>query len=579
MKYSLISEPNPNLTITQQILVNRGIPFEQINNYIKTTDASLHAPEQMDSIQVAVFLLLKHLKVGSKIYIQVDSDCDGYTSSAFLLNWIYRYSPESISNIEFGLHQGKEHGLSESFIDKLEVQQYGLVIVPDAGSNQLDLHEKLLDKNITCIVLDHHEAHERSKYAIVVNPQLDEYPNKQISGVGVVYKFCKILDSVLGLDIAEDMLDLVSLGMVADMVDIREIETKHLINKGLMNINNPFIKALCDKQAYSMRDGLTPISIGFYIAPLINAAIRVGTQEEKEAMFKAFLEFYAHKEEPSTKRGAKFGDIETVAEKAARQSTNIKNRQGKLRDEGMAKVNQIIQEQGLDNNKIIIVESPESLDKNLSGLIANQVMYKYQKPVLLLRSTKDGLLQGSGRGYDKSELVDLKGFLNNSNLVEYAEGHSNAFGAGIKADNIDYLVHYVNKELADFDFSPKYLVDFVFHANNLNLQDLMEIGNLKSLWGKGLDESFIVIRGLKITKDKLSLMSATQNPTLKIQEGQISFIKFKSSQSEYESLLSDEGFVEIDLVGKCSLNEWNGIISPQILIEEYQVVSSVAWYF
>ena len=578
MKYQLISEPNDNLTAVEQILTNRGIPLSKISSYLKSTDSCLNSPDQLESLSIAAFLLIKHLKLGSKIYIQVDSDCDGYTSSALLLNWIYRFNPESIKNISFGLHPGKEHGLSDAFVDGLEKGQYDLVIVPDAGSNQFDLHEKLLDKNITCIVLDHHEASERSKHAIVVNPQLDSYPNKQISGVGVVYKFCKYLDSVLEVDIADSLLDLVSLGMIADMVDMREIETKHLINKGLLDIKNPFIKALCEKQAYSMRDGITPTSIGFYIAPLINAAIRVGTEEEKDTMFKAFLEFCAYKEEPSTKRGAKFGDIETVVDKATRQSTNIKNRQTKLRDDGMAKVVDIIETQSLDSNKIIIVEAPESLDKNLSGLIANQVMYKYQKPVLLLRGAKDGVLQGSGRGYDKSELDDLKEFLNGSSLVEYAEGHGNAFGVGVKIDNVVPLISYFNKQLKDLDFSPKYLIDFDFESNNLDIQSLFEIANLKHLWGKGLDEPFILIRGLKITKEKLTLMSQNQSPTLKIQEGPLSFIKFKSSQQEYESLASD-GFVEIDLIGKCALNEWNGNISAQILIEDYEIKSNQTWYF
>lgn len=578
MKYELISDVDNNLTVVEQILTNRGIPANKINAYIRTTDSCLNRPEDLDQIGIAAHLLIKHLKMKSKIYIQVDSDCDGYTSSALLLNWIYRYDQGALENISFGLHPGKEHGLSESFVNGLEKNEYQLVIVPDAGTNQIELHEKLLDKNITCIVLDHHEAHERSPYAIVVNPQLDEYPNKQISGVGVVYKFCKYLDSVLNIDIADSLLDLVSLGMIADMVDMREFETKHLINKGLLNIKNPFIKALCEKQSYSMRDGIIPISIGFYIAPLINAVIRVGTPEEKDIVFKAFLEFYAYNEGPSTKRGAKFGEVETIVDRAVRQSTNIKNRQSKMRDDGMARAIEIIEQQRLDQHKIIVIEAPESLDKNLSGLIANQIMYKYQKPVLLLRPSKEGVLQGSGRGYDKSELVDLKEFLNSSNLVEYAEGHGNAFGVGVKDENIDKLINHFDTKLKDFDFSAKYLVDFIFDAANINVQSLMDIANLKDLWGKGLDEPFVIIKNLKVTKDKVSLMSASQNPTLKIQDGKLSYIKFKSSQEEYQSLLTD-GFIQIDIVGKCALNEWNGMISPQIIVEEYEVAHRAEWYF
>jgi single-stranded-DNA-specific exonuclease len=494
------------------------------------------------------------------------------------LNWVWRYDSKYFDQFRFALHPGKEHGLSKDFVNSVTVEDFQLVIVPDAGSNQHEEHKILKDKGIDVIVLDHHEAHERSESAIVVNPQLDSYPNKQLSGVGIVYKFCKALDVFLDSYIAEDLLDLVSLGMVADMVDMREFETRHLIMKGITKINNPFMKALIERQSYSLKDGVTPTGLGFYIAPMINAIIRVGEPEEKEMLFKSMLEKYAYNKVPSTKRGAKPGEEESFVEQAVRQGGNIRNRQNRMRDTGLETINQIIQEQSLDKNKIIIVETGDIIDKNLSGLIANQLMYKYQRPVLLLRNTGDGLFQGSGRGYDRSDLSDLKTFLNDSDLVKYAEGHSNAFGIGITDENREQLVNYSNEELKDMDFSPRFLVDFIFVADDVRFQDLMDIGNMKDVWGKGLDECMIVIKGIKVTKDKVTLMSANQNPTLKIQDKHLTLIKFKSSEAEFKKLATD-GFVEIDIIGKCSINEWNGNITPQILLEDYQIITEQAWYF
>jgi single-stranded-DNA-specific exonuclease len=578
MKYTLISPPDDKLTVVQQILVNRGIELSNISKYLKTTDSVLNSPLYLQEIDNAVSIFSKHLSAGSKIYIQVDSDCDGYTSAAFLLNWVWRYNSKHFDQFKFALHPGKEHGLSKEFVTNVSADEFQLVIVPDAGSNQHEEHRILKDKGIDVIVLDHHEAHERSISAIVVNPQLDSYPNKQLSGVGIVYKFCKTLDMYVNSDIADGLLDLVSVGMVADMVDMREFETRHLIMKGLANINNPFIKTLIERQSYSMKGDVTPLGVGFYLAPLVNAVIRVGEPEEKRLLFSSMLERYAYDKVPSTKRGAKEGDTETFVEQAVRQGTNIRSRQNRMRDTGLDTINQIIQEQGLDKNKIIIVETGDIIDKNLSGLIANQLMYKYQRPVLLLRNTGDGLFQGSGRGYDKSDLSDLKEFLNGSDLVEYAEGHSNAFGVGISDANREQLVKYSNEELKDIDFSPRFLVDFVYNANDIKFEDLMDIGMLKDVWGKGVEEAFIVVKGLKITKDNLTLMSADQNPTLKFQHGLISFIKFKASKQEYESLLS-EGFIEIDLIGKCAINEWNGNITPQVLVEKYEITGGQRWYF
>jgi single-stranded-DNA-specific exonuclease len=578
MKYTLISPPDEKLTVVEQILVNRGIDLSNVPRYLKTTDSELQDPKLLDFIELAAKLFIQHLEKGSKIYLQVDSDCDGYTSSAFLLNYIWRYNSRYFDQFKFGLHAGKEHGLSKEFVMNVDTSEFQLIVVPDAGSNQHEEHRLLRDKGIDCIILDHHEAHERSLSALVVNPQLDNYPNKQLSGVGIVYKFCKILDEVLGVQIADQLLDLAALGMVADMVDMREFETRHLIIKGITNITNPFIKALIDRQSYSIKDSVTPSALGFYIAPIINAIIRVGEPEEKIMLFSSMLEKFAYKKVQSTKRGSKEGELETYVEQAVRQGVNIRSRQNRMRDAGLELINNIIKENNLDKNKIIIVEIEDAIDKNLSGLIANQLMYRYQKPVLLLRNTGDGLYQGSGRGYDKSDLVDLKQFLSDSDLVEYAEGHSNAFGVGITGDKKEQLVKYSNEELKNIDFSPRFLVDFIYEADSLKYEDLIQIGYLKDLWGKGVDEAFVVVKNLKITKSNLTLMSAENNPTLKIESGLISFIKFKSSKEEFQSLLSN-GFISIDLIGKCVINEWNGNIAPQILIENYEIVSSQDWYF
>jgi len=578
MKYTLISPPDDKLTVVEQVLVNRGINLADVSRYLKTTDSELHNPKLLDFIEEAAHLFIEHLEKGHKIYVQVDSDCDGYTSSAFLLNYIWRYNSKYFDQFKFALHAGKEHGLSKEFVINVERNEFRLIIVPDAGSNQHEEHRILRDKGIDCIVLDHHEAHERSRSASVINPQLDEYPNKQLSGVGIVYKFCKVLDELFGVSIADQLLDLVALGMVADMVDMREFETRHLIIKGTTNITNPFIKALVERQAYSMKDGVTPSALGFYIAPIINAIIRVGEPEEKILLFSAMLEKYAYKTIPSTKRGAKSGETETYVEQAVRQGANIRSRQNRMRDAGLELINNIIKEKKLDENKIIIVEVEDIIDKNLSGLIANQLMYRYQRPVLLLRNTGDGLFQGSGRGYDKSDLMDLKQFLSDSDLVEYAEGHSNAFGVGISDKKREELIKYSNEELKSIDFSPRFLVDFIYEADNINYQDLMDIGFLKDLWGKGVEEVFVVVKNLKVTKTNLTLMSPDNSPTLKIQNGLVSFIKFKSSKEEYESLLSD-GFISIDLIGKCTINEWNGNITPQILVESYEVTGGQKWYF
>ncbi len=578
MKYKLIAKPNKNYSPMQQILVNRGIDVKDIEHYLKTSDADILNPDLLDNMIEGVKRLISAIKNQEKIFLIVDCDADGFTASAALVNYIYKVFPSAMDLLSIQLHEGKEHGIEEKWLEEIVANEYKLVICPDASSNDYKQHKFLKDNGIDVLVLDHHDAEEVSENAIIINNQLSDYPNKTLSGVGIVYKFCSKIDELMKIKEADTILDLVSLGMIADMMDMRNFETKHLIQKGLTRIENPFFKALVERQAYSIGETVTPIGVAFYIAPLINATIRVGTQNEKEVMFKAMLNHCAYDMIPSTKRGEK-GKTETIVTQAVRNATNVRNRQKKARDNGFEYVEQIIAANNLDKNKIIVVQVSEDLDKNLTGLIANQLMAKYQKPVLLVRETDEGLLQGSARGYDKSELKDLKSFLLESGFMEYAEGHASAMGVGIYKDKVNALVDYSNTVLANYDFSACYDVDYEYMSNDFKAQDIIDIGSMKSLWGKGVDEAMVVIKGIKITSNNITLMSANKNPTIKItlQNG-TSLIKFGASQSEFESLKSS-GYTEIDVIGTCAINEWQGMITPQILIKDYEVVGKQDYYF
>ena len=578
MKYKLIAKPNKNYSPMQQILVNRGIDVKDIEHYLKTSDADILNPDLLDNMVEGVKRLISAIKNQEKMFLIVDCDADGFTASAALVNYIYKVFPSAVDLLSIQLHEGKEHGIEEKWLEEIVANEYKLVICPDASSNDYKQHKFLKDNGIDVLVLDHHDAEEVSENAIIINNQLSDYPNKTLSGVGVVYKFCSKIDELMKIKEADTILDLVSLGMIADMMDMRTFETKHLIQKGLTKIENPFFRALVERQAYSIGETVTPIGVAFYIAPLINATIRVGTQAEKEVMFKAMLNHCAYDMIPSTKRGEK-GKTETIVTQAVRNATNVRNRQKKARDNGFEYVEQIIAANNLDKNKIIVVQVSEDLDKNLTGLIANQLMAKYQKPVLLVRETDEGLLQGSARGYDKSELKDLKSFLLESGFMEYAEGHAAAMGVGIHKDKVNALVDYSNTVLANYDFSACYDVDYEYMSNDFKAQDIVDIGSMKGLWGKGIDEAMVVIKGIKITSNNITLMSANKNPTIKItlQNG-TSIIKFGASQAEFESLKSS-GYTEIDVIGTCAINEWQGMITPQILIKDYEVIGKQDYYF
>jgi hypothetical protein len=90
----------------------------------------------------------------------------------------------------------------------------------------------------------------------------------------------------------------------------------------------------------------------------------------------------------------------------------------------------------------------------------------------------------------------------------------------------------------------------------------------------------MAIENISVTKDNLKLMSPDKSPTLKITlPNGTSLIKFKASSEEYENLYSELGCVKINIVGKCEENVWNGIINPQIIVEDYEIVGKTEYYF
>ena len=575
MRYNLIGDGDTRSPLTT-ILKNRGIT--DIEHYLNTTDEDVLNPLLLDNMELAVKTLFKHIQAGHRIGVQVDCDCDGYTSAAALINFLYSLVPEyTLNNIEWYVHENKVHGIG----DTLELyDNCELIIIPDASSNEYNLHKKLYGLGKEVIVLDHHNADiPEDDPAIIVNNQTCDYPNKTLSGVGVVYKFCSFIDS----EKAEDILDLVALGMVADMMSMKDCETKRLIVKGLSNIHNPFFRAITEKNSYSLGDEVTPTGISFYVAPFVNAVTRVGTLDEMKILFNSMLSFRGYDNVPSSKRGAKVGDTEVLCEQAARICNNIKNRQNKERDKMTDEVLTQIENENLNENKVLLIQLEHSVDKNLTGLIANQITNKYQKPILILnkRENEDGsiLWSGSGRNYDKGEFTNFRTFLIDSQLTELAEGHANALGVAIKADNIENFITYSNDKLSNMNFSPKYMVDFEFSYNDIDEDVILEIAERKDLWGKDVDEPYILIKDIKVNADNLFLMSPDAKPTLKITTPKgIDLIKFGSGAEEYNSLKT-KGCTTMNIIGRCSKNVWCGKVSAQIFIKEYEILEKLDYYF
>ncbi len=584
MNYTLIN-PRSKSSAIEQVLFNRGI--EDIQHYLNTSDSDILDPLLLDNIKEGAKMLVSHISQNHKIMIQIDSDVDGFTSAALLINYLNCLFPAFAQNqISYRTHTGKQHGiLLETIPDDIK-----LVIAPDSSSEDYEVHKALYEKGIDVLVIDHHLAPRVSEYACVINNQLCDYPTKSLSGVGVVYKFCCYIDSLMNTNHAENYIDLVSLGLVADMMDLRDYETKELVFRGIKSVRNPYFKGMTIKNEYSIGSELTPFGISFYIAPYINAVVRSGTMDEKLILFESMLDFKAYENIPSTKRGCK-GQFETRVEQACRNCTNIKNRQTKTRDASLEIIEEIIEEQNLFDKKVLVICLDAAQRTNLSGLIANQLMAQFQRPVLILSNTIHDIIEndkvvgtetwweGSVRGPNGTGIESWNEFFENSNLVEYCQGHDAAFGIGIKDNNLEAFKEYCENELKDFDFTPKYNVDFIYDAKDLQKYetDFYNLMSYKKLWGQEVTQPYIVIENVVITKDRIQLMKGTTLKIIPSADAGISAIKFKVSEQEYENLYSEAGCVIINVLGVCEENTWDN--KPQLIIRDYEIVDRQEYYF
>ena len=561
---------------TNELLIERGLSPEELEYFLNVPDDSaLQNPRDLDYIERAA-QLFEYMTVATNmdtIIVVVDSDVDGFTSAAIFIQYLRKWNP--VVNIIPILHKGKGHGLSDTIDDILELVNNNViryVVLPDSSSNDYEYHERLAKEGIMCLVLDHHivepDTHF-SDYAVIINNQLSPfYKNKDLCGAGVTWQFCRYYDSIKGTSYADEYIDLAALGIVSDMMSMLSLENRYIVHTGFANINNYFFKALCEKQSFSMGGKVNPISVAFYITPLINAMIRAGAEDEKQRCFQAFID--GHALVPSQKRGAK-GVLEEVAIESARECTNARAKQNRVLDKAVEELEIKIAKHDLLSNKILFIRlEDEDFPPELNGLCAMKLAAKYQKPTIVARLNDEGEIKGSSRGLNESELTSFKNFMDNSGYFTFTAGHDNACGIGILDKNLAAFHEYANEALKDVDFGESwYEVNFERIAADTDIEDLIiDITEHEDIWGQGNPEPFIHIRDINITKNDIQIMGKTQD-TVKITKFGIAYMKFHAK--DFIEQLGKYDEIKLEVVGRANLNEWMGRYTPQIFISNYQI--------
>ena len=566
MKYVL--KGKQGFGVMSTILENRGITdLGLVLNPNHDNDTN---PLDIVNMDIAIKTVLEYLT--SNILVLVDSDVDGMTSGASMYK--YLRAIKSGGDLDYYLHKEKKHGLTNEFMDFIsKSKHYDLIIVPDAGSNDVE-NIKILETryNSRVIIIDHHEVDKFGDYGIIVNNQLSPLANKNLTGAGMVYLVCKALETHVSSGIMDDILNLVSIGQVGDSSNLIENEVRNMCFNSIRNIKNNFMRTVYTSESFKDVDlgliTLKNLSWGG-VVPMINAVTRVGSVEDKAIVFQALADIRPDREFVVTKKKLnkeirKYEMIDftyNLYEYALEICENARKLQNKIVKNQLSKIECQYNPQA--NIQIFTLENKDEI-KGITGLIANKLAEKYSNPCIVCWLDEDDIYKGSLRG-NEEVLPNFKEWCLQTGLFKMVQGHANAAGIEISLEN---MIKLTSSNLSlDKGEGIIYDVDYIF--GSVNIEDAKEVCNYNMLWDNGVEKPLFAFENIQIPTTSIRW----SKNTLRIWINGVTIVVFKTPEEVFKELVEVPGYITINLVGTFEENLYNGNTYMQIKATDYEVIS------
>lgn len=567
----------PFIDLKDRILYNRGVKSLQ---KLREPDWEGYVrPSDFWGMEKAVERFIKAINNNEKIAILVDCDQDGQSSSAEICTFFPQIKPY--------FHSGKQHGLTdEEIFSKIKEDDLNLLLIPDAGSNDVKEIKLLLEQGIDVIVIDHHPIdtfeQERGFYegldrAIVVNCHhpLNTSTDINLTGAGMVFKFLELVKKYIDIDLTE-ILDLVAIGQIGDASDISINSIRKFVLHGIHNIKNPFI----EYAVYSKIGDNIPTTqdMSYGVIPLVNAVCRIGTIEEKKLLFKALsqhpdmkISTTVRKRKKDKETGKFFHyDMEyTGYMEAYDKLLCVKERQKEIVQDVVKDI-QTTNGRLRNDTGIAFVRIPKLPNGTITGLIAQKISSDLGKPCLMFQEEADGILKGSGRSNDKW-IDSLKDWCNESGLFIQAQGHDNAFGVQISIENYEKAIN-LSENIKKAD--KVHFVDEVYNDKDKPKtirEDIEEAWELRDIFGGSITEPMFGFEKVKVSKNRINI----RDKVVTMDMGAYKFICFTPPSWIQNLCVGFSPYVTLNIVGKPMVSEWRGKLQYQIVIEDMEIVEEV----
>ena len=397
--------------LTAMVLASRNIADPQAAREYLRCDAPLCDPFALRDMDLAASRVALAMTGGETVAVFGDYDVDGITATCLLTHFLRSCGVSCIPYIPGRLEEG--YGLNPIAIRQLADQGVSLIITVDCGITALEEAELCASLGIDLVITDHHECKDQLPRAVaVVDPHRidDRYPHKNLSGVGVAFKLACALSGDQEAMLAQ-YADMLCLGTVADVMPLQG-ETRRFVQQGLQSLRKttrPGLAALmaecgCDISA------VNATSIGFMLAPRINAAGRLGQIDLAVELFLT--------EDPERARHAA-------------QSLCELNRQRQTVESQIYEQAVAMLPEGQTPEAIVLAD--DSWHQGVVGIVASRIAEEYCCPTFLI--CLDGEHgKASSRSYGGFNLFGALTEL--SHLLESYGGHELAAGFTIHESQI-----------------------------------------------------------------------------------------------------------------------------------------------
>ncbi len=466
-----------------RLLIKRGYSdVEKAKAFLSKDISGFHSPFLMKDMEKSTKIIKHAICNNYKTLVWGDYDVDGVTASTILYKYFYSLGLDVDYYIPRRLDEG--YGLNTDAIERFAKDGGKLLVTVDCGITADEEIRYAHSLGLTVIVTDHHECREVLPDAdAVVNPKRHDcsYPFKELAGVGVAFKLicaCEmVLKSLSHVDALKIVLDrfsdLTSIGTIADVMPIAD-ENRLIVNKGLIDISNTDnvgLSALIDdagvySKSYKKRK-ISSTTIGFVLAPKINAAGRMGTSRSAVDLFLT----------DSREKAAELADELTRINKDRQQLEN------EILNEALVKIEN---EFDFEHDKVIIL-SDNDWHHGVIGIVASRITEKYNLPAILVSFKNEGhemtenLGKGSGRSIRGFNIVEA---LNKcSDVLLKFGGHELAAGLSVDRENFDEFKRrmnvYANEAFSKIDNVKSIDIDCRIDASEISIETALEIFELE----------------------------------------------------------------------------------------------------